>query len=774
MSEVTHRQPNYSFFDYNENDQILNNTYIKIQDLNKGSYGNITLARNIKKEELVAIKYFYTVNNDEDDDNPKGDVNNCLYEYNILKTLNNNISNKDIGFNYSDLIITAKDQFDAYLVMDFCSHGDLYDAIRNETIPKSSKMLFHIINQVTKSISFIHLNGVYHRDIKPENILIYDITKWHIKLTDFGLATVDMISNEKDLGSERYMAPELFYYEKNEANNLDFDDDELFSNENNSKPYDSSKVDIWALGITILNIVFHKNPFEIAKPNLDTLFNYYCYSKEAILDIFDTMTPDFYNLVVSCLNLNPEKRNFAGIFDLLNKCKLFTFDDTIYNKSEYDLYKDIYVEDWVDNTMISPPQSPIQTKNFEPIDINTKHYETTGDVFLRLQKEGNVVNSWKAKNLNKLKKFKRNYPNQKYQYNNKKDNYKNKKDGYAKTNDTFFKNYNSRKPLGIPKPNKHILKYNNNKKNNKYKYNNGISPNLHNASEGKYSGFSHKPLSFKSTHNSFTNSQPNSFVTKNGIKNTHYNKNFNYYMDRKSNGSYNDVSDKEEESEEENISKVNSQEDYNDIFDYEEEVEEEKNGKFQTAHEFIKVQDSLKNLQAHKKNFFKKNYHDEDHLFTLEENNTDQDNSQDTINEELPIIKKKNAGYLTSDDVFKPLTNVSTKKTYMSPANRRNSASQPQQNYYNGRRKSHSAGTYLDPNTDLFQLKKFNRPSFINSLTSKPTLSFNSRHIDVFSDEDEENDVHFAKRHPRKSVNEEIVSMEDYKNNWLSMQLDDE
>jgi len=44
----------------------------------------------------------------------------------------------------------------------------------------------------------------------------------------------------------------------------------------------------------------------------------------------------------------------------------------------------------------------------------------------------------------------------------------------------------------------------------------------------------------------------------------------------------------------------------------------------------------------------------------------------------------------------------------------------------------------------------------------------------VFSDEDEENDVHFAKRHPRKSVNEEIVSMEDYKNNWLSMQLDDE
>lgn len=759
MSEVDHRQPNYSFFDYNENDQILNNKYIKIQDLNKGSYGNITLARDIVNHDLVAVKYFYTLNNN-DDDEPSGDINNCLYEYNILKTLNNNISNKHAAFNYSDLIISAKDQFDAYLVMDFCSHGDLYDAIKNDTIPRSSKMLFHIINQVTKAISFIHLNGVYHRDIKPENILIYDITKWHIKITDFGLATVEMINDEKDLGSERYMAPELFYYEDDETNKFDFDDDELFSSENNSKTYDSSKVDIWALGITMLNIVFHKNPFEIAKPNLDPLFNYYCYSKEAILDIFDTMTPQFYKLVVSCLNLNPSKRDFASIFDLLNSCKMFTFNDTIYNKSEHDLYKDIQVEDWVESTILSPPQSPVEGKVIEPVDINTKHYETTGDVFLRLQKEGNVANSWKAKNFNKLKKFERNYPVKKYMNNNKNQN---KKDIYAKTNENFFKNYKSRKPLGIPKPNKHILKYNN-KKYDKYKNTNGLSPNLHNASEGKYSGFTNKPLSFKSTHNSFVTSQPNSYVAKNSIKNTHYNKNFNYYMHKKSNGSYVEPNYKEDTSEEEAISKVNSQEDNNDIFDYEDD-EEETNGKFQTAHEFIKVQESLKSLQANKKNTFKKNYHEDDHLFTLEEN----DPNMDTISGYYP------GSEITKENGMKALAS-NTKKTYMSPANRRNSASQPQPQFSTqvGRRKSHSAGTYLEQPNEFFHFKKFNRPSFIKNLTSKPTLSFNSKHIDVFSDDDEENDLHFTKRHPRKSVNEEIVSMEDYKNNWLSMQIEDE
>ena len=759
MSEVDHRQPNYSFFDYNENDQILNNKYIKIQDLNKGSYGNITLARDIVNHDLVAVKYFYTLNNN-DDDEPSGDINNCLYEYNILKTLNNNISNKHAAFNYSDLIISAKDQFDAYLVMDFCSHGDLYDAIKNDTIPRSSKMLFHIINQVTKAISFIHLNGVYHRDIKPENILIYDITKWHIKITDFGLATVEMINDEKDLGSERYMAPELFYYEDDETNKFDFDDDELFSSENNSKTYDSSKVDIWALGITMLNIVFHKNPFEIAKPNLDPLFNYYCYSKEAILDIFDTMTPQFYKLVVSCLNLNPSKRDFASIFDLLNSCKMFTFNDTIYNKSEHDLYKDIQVEDWVESTILSPPQSPVEGKVIEPVDINTKHYETTGDVFLRLQKEGNVANSWKAKNFNKLKKFERNYPVKKYMNNNKNQN---KKDIYAKTNENFFKNYKSRKPLGIPKPNKHILKYNN-KKYDKYKNTNGLSPNLHNASEGKYSGFTNKTLSFKSTHNSFVTSQPNSYVAKNSIKNTHYNKNFNYYMHKKSNGSYVEPNYKEDTSEEEAISKVNSQEDNNDIFDYEDD-EEETNGKFQTAHEFIKVQESLKSLQANKKNTFKKNYHEDDHLFTLEEN----DPNMDTISGYYP------GSEITKENGMKALAS-NTKKTYMSPANRRNSASQPQPQFSTqvGRRKSHSAGTYLEQPNEFFHFKKFNRPSFIKNLTSKPSLSFNSKHIDVFSDDDEENDLHFTKRHPRKSVNEEIVSMEDYKNNWLSMQIEDE
>ena len=976
--EESNKDYNYSYYEYNDNDQILKGRYTKIHDLNNGSYGNITLAKDLQTNKLVAIKYYYTISDNSDSEDsddqdkhsdqnsndlyPKGDVNNCLYEYNILKTLHNNITATATKHNtiLVDSVINAVDQFDAYLVMDYCSHGDLYDAIRNDTVPRSSKMLFHLINQLTNCLEFIHLNGVYHRDIKPENILIHDITNWQLKLTDFGLATIDATSNEKDIGSERYMAPELFLYDEDELCNLDTDNDEFFSSANNNSSYETDKVDIWALGITFLNIVFHKNPFEIAKPNLDKIFKYYCFNREAVLDIFDIMTPDFYKLIVSCLQLNPSDRNFATLKTYVRSCREFTFDDYIYNTTEDSLYKDVFVEGWDDNstqiqdnsvskeisknnlgssnkTTTVSSSSSIEIRDSEdkeepiisynPININTKHYETAGDVLLRHQKQGGIANSWKAKNLNKLNKFKRNFKDKKYKYynnnnegfhlsnhkfsdNNRRNNYFNNNNNSNNTskNSTSFNNkdnkqvnYYARKPLGIPKPNKHILKYNDN------------SPNLHYTTtntlknSGNHYTNTQRPMSFKSSYNSYSNSfmnsyHPNhSFITKNGITNTHYNKNFNHYMNIQNNFNYNSSSEysQEEEFDEDddergiNKNSSNSYEEEDDDedddqFDLDSDYKSESfdnnnsNGKFQTAHEYIKVQQSLKKLSESRKKTYKQNNlnssssnynsnnnsngflsqnEDDDILFTLEEDQYGMDDSNGTINNftnpstntesfgnidinrkkqqqksqsyskigsnmngarktkhdfeennggdnddntSLPDLLKPQTAHSNQDEYFNSETNNNLKKqknVYISPANRRNSntvGGTIGSLSYNSRRKSHSAGNPIDPNTfmknsrnvqtssDIFQFnKKFHRPSFINSLISKPTLSISKNHIDVFSENKEEEEgeededpnslvVPFSQRNGRKSVNEEIVNMEDYKNNWLSLQLDDE
>ncbi|XBW35571.1 hypothetical protein QEN19_001145 [Hanseniaspora menglaensis] len=884
LLEEGKNEPNFSYYQYSDNDQILNNRYIKIQDLNKGSYGNITLARDLKTTNLVAIKYYYAIKDDdssrEDDESidniyPPGDFDNCLYEYNILKTLHNNISATASKHNTGlvDSIINAVDQFDAYLVMDYCSHGDLYDAIRSDIIPRSSKMLFHLTNQLTNCLEFIHINGVFHRDIKPENILIYDVTSWQLKLTDFGLATIDQISNEKDIGSERYMAPELFLYDEDELCNLDTDNDEFFTSENNNATYDTDKVDIWALGITFLNIVFHKNPFEIAKPNMDKIFKYYCYNREAILDIFDIMTPKFYKLIASCLQLNPSDRNFETVKSLMRSCKEFTFDDYLYNSTEESLYKDVFVDGWDDDvvedktTQILPPTPPSVIDDisdekeeslvpYNPIDINTKHYETASDVLSRQQMQTGT--SWKAKNLHK---FNRNVQHRHYNNNGEslqfidhKFNDKNRRNNlYHQSNNSFAPksangtytkqgNYYTRKPLGIPKPNKHILKYNENSPNLQYSSGNGVK-----------NGSSQKPMSFKSSYNSHSTSFMNSyhpnhnFITKNGITNTHYNKNFNHYMKTQNNYIYSS-----DHSQEEDNKNASNEDDFDLDSDFKSESFENNtsNGKFQTAHEYMKVQQSLKNLSDSRKNTYKTKQanssnigslsqnEDDDILFTLEEDQYGMDDSNGTIDslaadnfansfnkidlngknslkpnvmargknkfeeqekqvnvDDIPELLKSPVSSFNEHSFMDTASLKKQKNVYISPANRRSS------NTFgnnlgllstNNRRKSHSAGNTIEvpigskigrniqSSSDSSHFKKFHRPSFINSLTAKPSLSISNRHMDVFSDnEDAENEkdvsaIPFNQRNGRKSVNEEIVNMEDYKNNWLSLQLEGE
>ncbi|KAA8916081.1 hypothetical protein TRICI_001732 [Trichomonascus ciferrii] len=260
--------------------------YEYVTDLNKGSYGVVSLVRDTKDDgRLVALK---CINSAEE---AKQEV----------------VSHEVLGDhkNIAQLVDHFEGQDKYYLVMEYCGGGDLYEAIRGGRSPLQQGNIKKFMNQLIDALIYSHEKGVYHRDIKPENILIGN--DGSVKLADWGLSTFNQISSEFGVGSERYMAPELF-------------------DEDNVEEYDAEKADIWSVGICLLNILFGRNPFTTASQN-DKLFLDFASNREALFDIFPTLSFDTFSVLRHCLTIDPDNRSLQKMKNELNKVEFWTTDE---------------------------------------------------------------------------------------------------------------------------------------------------------------------------------------------------------------------------------------------------------------------------------------------------------------------------------------------------------------------------------------------------------------------------------------------------------------
>lgn len=300
---------------------LLRDRYLKVSDISEGSYGLVSVAKDTtKNNKLVAVKFIYPMDykkgiTPSENDSKSGTKRT---KTSILRGLNDE-AEKEIRFQkilgaHSN-VASLLDNFDSCLVLEYCSRGDLYEAIHSGHGPSTSQDIKDVFHQILNALEFCHSQGVYHRDLKPENILIAE--DWSIKFCDWGLATTTKVitnRDEFDIGSERYMAPELF--------------------DATIESYDASKIDIWSVGIILLTLVFHKNPFQVANYS-DKRFLQFVNNREALFDVFSTMTGEMFSILRYCLNIDPTNRDLASLSRELSVLKYFTIDEEYWG-SDYE------------------------------------------------------------------------------------------------------------------------------------------------------------------------------------------------------------------------------------------------------------------------------------------------------------------------------------------------------------------------------------------------------------------------------------------------------
>ncbi|OLL22256.1 Serine/threonine-protein kinase ksp1 [Neolecta irregularis DAH-3] len=302
---------------------VLKGRYQVINTLNRGSFGLVILARDLRLnfaddwKNLVAIK---CVSKDEP----------LSRELKILQRLE---SKHVVRFNESFDNRTTR-----FIVMEYCPLGDLYEAISTDRAPKETESIRNLMLQVIDAIMYCHKMRVYHRDVKPENLLLSVKPEGgvKVKLADFGLATLNEASDEIGCGSDRYMAPEQF----------------------DGLEYSAEKADIWSVGIVLLNVVFGKNIFK--SPDMsDPIFADFARDPISLMDALPSMTEDTYNVLRHALQLDPSKRSLSAMREAVLHVVEWTNDFEVFEES--DDYRRISISE-ADNFVYV-----LATKNRQPL-----------------------------------------------------------------------------------------------------------------------------------------------------------------------------------------------------------------------------------------------------------------------------------------------------------------------------------------------------------------------------------------------------------------------
>ena len=202
--------------------------YEFIRWIKSGGFGNIYLAKEVDSNKDFAVKEISVKNFSNEN------LYNISRESMILKEMSH------INIIKFHRIFTYNQKF--YIIMDFARGGEL-SSILSSNKPLKEEHAKNLFHQIYNAVCYIHSKNIIHRDLKPNNILFLDEKKTHIIIIDFGISGSSN-GNQKELvkaGTQLYLPPEVL-------TGVEFSS--------------STKLDIWALGIILYQMVEGCHPFE--------------------------------------------------------------------------------------------------------------------------------------------------------------------------------------------------------------------------------------------------------------------------------------------------------------------------------------------------------------------------------------------------------------------------------------------------------------------------------------------------------------------------------
>ena len=213
--------------------------------------------------------------------------------------------------------------------LEYCEYGNIREIIKKGKklgIKITELEISAIIYMVLQGIKFIHQKNLINRDIKGRNILVGK--NGNVKLCDFGICKRYIENGMKKFrgGSPYWMAPEILKREEYNQN-----------------------IDIWALGITCIELAEYEPPYSKYSP--EDVLKKIIKNPPKGLNEPDKWSYEFNDFVKKCLELDKNKRPFADellkhdfiinldkknlnrnliIYKFLNKCGY----KVLYNKKE--------------------------------------------------------------------------------------------------------------------------------------------------------------------------------------------------------------------------------------------------------------------------------------------------------------------------------------------------------------------------------------------------------------------------------------------------------